>query len=56
MTYPEPTPQTVTFAVKDGLIRADLGGAHISLTRTEAVALATGLLRFAANPDVRSDR
>lgn len=56
MTYQEPTPQTVTFAVRDGLIRADLGGTHISLTRTEAVALASGLLQFAANPDVRTNR
>ena len=56
MTYQEPTPQTVTFEVRDGLIRANLGGTHITLTRTEATALASGLLRFAANPDVRTDR
>ena len=56
MAYQEPTPQSVTFAVRDGLIRADLGGTHITLTRNEAAALASGLLQFAANPDVRTDR
>lgn len=56
MTYQEPTPQTMTFAVRDGLIRADIGGAHITLTRTEAVALGSALLQFAANPNVRIDR
>ena len=56
MAYQEPTPQSVTFAVRDGLIRADLGGTHITLTRNEAAALASALLHFAANPDVRADR
>ena len=56
MTYQEPTPQTVTFAVRDGLIRANLGGVHISLTSKEAAALGSGLLHFAANPDVMTDR
>lgn len=56
MTYQEPTPQFVTFAVRDGLIRATLGGANISLTRNEATALASALLQFAANPDVRTNR
>lgn len=52
----EPTPQTVNFGVRDGLIRAEFDGVPISLSGDEASALITALMVLKATGKVRDIR